>query len=110
MLDKRERLYSQFITECSKLAIDALDHTLDDPAKMDEVYALQNRIRLLATASVIEEADRTLMRIIQRYAAANLAKDEMRAIALTRPKDPLKPFGEACRAELDLLRAHTPLH
>ena len=30
---KRELLYTEFIDECSKLAIDALDHTLDDHHK-----------------------------------------------------------------------------
>jgi hypothetical protein len=40
---RREQLYAEFVTECSKLVIDSLDHTLDDPAKLQEVYALQNR-------------------------------------------------------------------
>ncbi len=44
-IDRRQALYGEFIAECSKLAIDAMDHTLDDPKKLFEVYALQNRIR-----------------------------------------------------------------
>jgi hypothetical protein len=34
---KRELLYTEFIAECSKLAIDALDHTLDDTTKVFHV-------------------------------------------------------------------------
>ena len=100
LLDKRERLYSGFIAECSKLAIDALDHSLDDPPKFFSVYALHNRIRLLASATVMDESDRVVTRIVQRYAARNLSKAEMRSIAISHPEDLLRPFSEACREEL----------
>jgi len=104
LLDKRERLYSEFIVEVSKLAIDSMDHSLDDPAKFYTVAALRNRIRLLAGSAVLAEADRVVTTIVQQYAARNLREDEMRAMALRRTADPIKPFSEACRAELLLLR------
>ncbi len=31
---KRESLYGEFIAECSKLLVDALDHALDNPDKL----------------------------------------------------------------------------
>lgn len=34
---KREALYADFIVECSKLAIDALDHTLEKPDELREL-------------------------------------------------------------------------
>jgi hypothetical protein len=100
LLVRRERLYSDFIGECSTLLIDALDHELDDSTKFRDVYALLNRIRLLSSAAVIAAADHTLSTIMQRYAAPSLTKAQMHSIALARTHDPLRPFSEACRAEL----------
>ena len=52
-IKKREALYAEFISECSKLAIDALDHSLDTPDKILNIYALENRIRLCASEPVV---------------------------------------------------------
>lgn len=106
-LRKREGLYSEFITESSKLAIDALDHSLDDPEKAFVVYALENRIRLTASAPVVEAADQTVKTIIAQYFAPNLTKDQIKEVALSRPADPVKPFSDACRRELADLRRGT---
>jgi len=103
-LKKREKLYSEFIIECSKLTIDALDHSLEDPEKAFVVYALENRIRLTSTAPVVEAADQTVGRIIAQYFAPNLTNDQLKEVALTRSADPVKPFSEACRQELADLR------
>jgi hypothetical protein len=100
---KRETLYSEYVAECSRLAIDALDHTLDDPSKVFNVYALQNRIRLIASEPVVAAADDTLHQILSTYFGPNVSRDEMRTIALTRQVDPLKPFAVAARLELQQL-------
>jgi hypothetical protein len=102
---KREQLYAEFIAECSKLAVDALDHNLEGTQKVFQVYALQNRIRLVATDAVVASTDYALSRIFQQYFGPNLSKDELRQLALSRSDDPLKPFSEACRGELASLRA-----
>ena len=60
---KRELLYTEFIDECSKLAIDALDHTLDDTTKVFRVYALSSRIRLTSSDMVVAAADQTVKHI-----------------------------------------------
>jgi hypothetical protein len=52
-LRKREALYGEFISECSKLAIDSLAHDIEMPEKMWSAYALLNRIRLSASADVL---------------------------------------------------------
>src|SRR5437868_8887965 len=65
---KRESLYGEFIAECSKLLIDALDHTLDNPDKLLLTYALQkNRIRLTSSDAVVAAADQTLHSILKQY-------------------------------------------
>ncbi len=108
---KRELLYSEFIAECSKAAIDALDHTLDDPGKLFRVYALENRIRLLSSDAVVAAADQAVKRIVRQYFNPNLGPEELRKLVIssfsdeTMRDDPLRPFSEACRQELkDLLR------
>jgi hypothetical protein len=44
---EREQVYSRFIGECSRLLIDALDHTFGEPQKLGKAYELLNRIRPL---------------------------------------------------------------
>lgn len=105
-IKKREALYAKFITECSKLAIDALDHSLDHPDKILTVYSLENRIRLCASESVVAAAEQAIQSISKQYMKENLAPGELRQLLLTafhdheNRKDPLRPFSEACRREL----------
>ena len=97
---KREALYGEFIAEGSKVLIDALDHKLDSPEKLYNLYAILNRIRLLASDEVLAAADRATTAILERYFQPNLSPEEMQRLILTRPNDPLKEFGEVCRLEL----------
>jgi hypothetical protein len=108
-IKKRESLYAEFISECSKLAIDALDHTLDTPDKILNIYALENRIRLCASEPVVAAAAQAIQWIGEQYMKENLAPGELKKLVLTAFKDPenrndpLKPFSEACRRELATL-------
>ena len=108
---KREALYGEFIAECSKLLIDALDHTLDSPDKLRQIYALQNRIRLTSSDAVVAAADQTLNRILRQYFEQNITQQQLReelSRSLTddqrKRDDPLKPFSQACRNELRALQ------
>jgi hypothetical protein len=74
------------------------------PRRCSGVYALQNRIRLMSTAAVVEAADQTIGRILTQYFGPNLTREQMKELALARPADPLKSFSEACRRELEDLR------
>jgi hypothetical protein len=104
-LRKREMLYGEFISECSKLAIDSLVHGIEKPEKMWSAYALLNRIRLTASAAVLAEAEAVLKRIAKQYFSPNVSLDEFRTIALSQDGDPLESLGEACRIELEAIRA-----
>ena len=97
---KREALYGEFIGECAKLFMDAFTHTLDEPEKLLPVYALLNRVRLTASPPVLRVAESLLARITDQYFASNLTVEELRALARSEQVDPLKSFGDACRAEL----------
>ena len=102
---QREKLYGDFIAECAKLLIDAFTHTLDDPQKLLELYALTNRIRLTASQPVLAEAERLLKHITEQYFSRNLTIEDMRELAGSDAADPLRAFGEACRVELRSIRA-----
>ena len=101
---KREALYGEFIAEGSKLLIESIDHKLDDPERLYSLYAVLNRIRLVAADDVLAAADRTATQIIERFFRPNLSAEEMRQLVLTRPDDPLKEFSEVCRRELRTLQ------
>jgi len=100
---KREVLYADFITECSKLVLDALDHTLDRPETLLQAYALVNRIRLISSDAVLHEAEAAMKKIIATYREPNLPIEKFREISIDETRDPLKVFSEACRDELKSL-------
>ncbi len=101
---KREQLYADFITECAKLALDALDHTLERPETLQQAYTLVNRIRLTSCDAVLHAAEAAIQEILAAYRAPNMPIEKFREISLAEIHDPLKAFSEACRYELQLLR------
>jgi hypothetical protein len=101
---RRELVYTEFISECSRLSIDALDHTLDSPGGLVQVYGLLNRIRLTSSDAVVAAADASLKSIVDRYFQPHLSLDELRALVMASHRiDPLQGFSEACRHELRTL-------
>ena len=48
-MHKREVLYTDYIAECSKLALDSMQHSLESPDTFQPAYALVNRIRLVSS-------------------------------------------------------------
>lgn len=101
---KREALYGDFIGVCAKLLMDAFTHTLEKPETLLPAYDLINRIRLSGSKAVLTEAEQLLRRITEQYFSNNLTVEEMRELAGLEDADPLKAFGEACRAELKSMR------
>lgn len=100
----RELLYAEFIEESSKLIVDSMDHHLDEPAKLLQVYAIVNRTRLSASDAVVSAAEQALGLILAQYFKTNVSRDDFNALVLSRHDDPLKAFSEACRSELIALR------
>ena len=103
---KRELVYAEFISECSKLTIDALDHTLDSPSVLVQVYGLLNRIRLTSSDTVVNAAENSIKEILERYFQPHVSIADLPAMVMaSHPADPLQGFSEACRHELrELLR------
>ena len=99
-IDKRERLYEDFISECSKLIVDAYVRTLEKPETLLSAYALLNRIRLSASDAVLAQAEHIVIWITEQYFSPNLSTEDIRTVIHSPGADPLKAFGEACRDEL----------
>ncbi|MDP9200213.1 MAG: hypothetical protein M3O07_13495 [Pseudomonadota bacterium] len=101
----RQTIYGEFIAECARLLVDALQHSLEKPDTFVPVYALINRIRLCASPPVLRQAEELVLRITDQYFSSNLSVQELRQLTRSGEGDALKPFGDACRAELKSIRA-----
>ena len=78
---------------------------LDKPETMLSAYALLNRIRLSSSDAVLAQAENLVRRIAEQYFSSNISLEEIRAMTQSLEGDPLKSFGETCRAELQSIRA-----
>ena len=102
-LRERESLYKEFITEASRLAVDALAHSLERPDQIMALYGILSRIRLMSGEEVVRQGEACCRRIIELYGRPNLTTDQIRAAAEGHDLDdidPLKEFSTACRNEL----------
>jgi hypothetical protein len=96
---RRERLFSDFIIQASKLYADAMTHDLVDVSTLVPLYALKAQLGLFASKATIERADGVLRLIMEIYHSPNTDFRDPKA-AQTRNIDILQAFTEACRAEL----------
>jgi hypothetical protein len=95
-----ETLYGEFITEASRLAVEALGHSLERPDTFVKLYGITGRIRLVATESVLDAAEACIRQIIDLYAKPNMTFEQIR-LAVERDRlDPIRDFSVACRKEL----------
>jgi hypothetical protein len=98
-IGRREELYKDFIEEASKSFADAIEHSEVDAAKIVRLYALVSRMRILSAQRVVEQADKVIGLIMERYAVPNKTIREVADELKARGLDPLRDFSEACRGE-----------
>jgi hypothetical protein len=110
-LSKRESLYEEFITEAARLIGDALEHSLDQPDPLVQLYAILSRIRLVSSEPVLAAAEECCDRIFDLYSKPNMTMEQIRTAFDKRTTfdklDPLKAFSAACRVELHKYRLPT---
>jgi hypothetical protein len=99
-LRERQNLYGEFITEASRLVVDAVSHSLETAEKLVILYGILGRIRLLSSGKVLAEAEMCVRQIVDLYESPNLTVAQVRASLNSEDFDPLKAFSSACRAEL----------
>ena len=99
-LRNREALYGEFITEASRLAVEALGHSLERPETFVKLYGIIGHIRLVATDAVLAAAEACTRQIIDLYAKPNMTIEQIR-FAFERDRlDPILDFSVVCRKEL----------
>jgi hypothetical protein len=102
-LRQRESLYNEFITEASRLTVDALAHCLEQPDQLMALYGILSRIRLMSGEDVVRQGEACCRRIMKLYGRPNLTTDQIREVAEGHDldgMDPLKEFSTVCRKEL----------
>ena len=100
---ERESLYKEFIGEASRVAIDAVTHSMERPDQIMALYAVLSRIRLISGEEVVRQGEACCRGIIELYGRPNLTTDQLRAAVVADrvdELDPLKAFSNACRNEL----------
>ncbi len=97
---KREKLFSDFITEATRLYGDAVSHQKDDVSDLVLLYALVAHMRLISSRPVVDAAELAMERIVETYLTPNGSLSELRDLARSGAMNFLLDFGEACRAEL----------
>ena len=96
-------MYGEFITEASRLAVDAVSHSLETLEKLVILYGIIGRIRLVSSEEVLAEAEKCVRQIVDLYESPNLTVEQIRASLDSDDFDPLKAFSSACRAELSTI-------
>jgi hypothetical protein len=97
---EREVLYKRFIQEACKLYLHSLEHDTSEIAKLVDVYATLNLIRVLSPSEVVEEAHRALQTILGMYSMENKTFSDITRLVHEGFIDPLLPFSEACQKDL----------
>lgn len=96
----REALYGEFITEASRLTVEALSKSLERPDTFVKIYGIIGRIRLAATNAVLASAEACIRQIIDFYARPNMTVEQMRLAFEREEIDPIKDFSVVCRKEI----------
>lgn len=99
-LAKREKLFSDFIAEATRLYGDAISHQKDDVCDLVLLYAQVAQMRLISSRPVVDAAELVMERIVETYLAPNRSLSEVKDLARSGAMNFLLDFGEACRAEL----------
>src|SRR5258708_37794768 len=76
-LRERESLYGQFLAEASRLAVDALSHSLERPDQLAGLYGLPSRVRLLSSEEVLGQAGACCRRIVEPYRRPNMTAGQV---------------------------------
>jgi hypothetical protein len=97
---QREDLYSEFIRQGTACYAKALSQSLENIDEIVAMYALVNRIRLFASASVLDAAEAFVKKLVEKYGEKNMSIEQIKSVALEQHADPLNDFTLKCRAEL----------
>lgn len=96
----RQTLYTEFISEASRLFGDAISHQREDVCNLVTLYVLVARMRLVASTPVVEAAQGVMNSIIAMYGSPKRSLHDLHLFHREGRLDPLLDFSETCREEL----------
>jgi len=83
-----------------------VDHQAEVPEVIAGLYSAVARMRLTSSSEIIKRAEQVIRLIIAAYADSNRTFGEFKQhVQDPELADPLRDFTEACREELNSLRA-----
>lgn len=100
---ERETLFKEFIIEASRLAVDAVMHSMEGPDSIMKLYDVLSCIRLVSGQDVLRQGEACCRRIVEQYGLPNLTTEQLRGVVAANrvdELDPLEAFSSACRNEL----------
>ncbi len=99
-LRDRQTLYGEFISEASRLTVEALSQSLEKADSFVKLYGVLGQIRLIAPDSVLAAAEACVHEIADLYARPNMTIEQIRMSFEHDHFDPVKEFSGICRTEL----------
>ena len=102
---RREDLYKAFIEDAAQCYADALQHDEPQMSLFVGIYAKIDQMRVHSTDRVIASAMEIRTRLVETYLNPNRAFPELRDMMADGSIDLLSAFSEACRIELEGMRA-----
>jgi len=97
---RKQKLFSEFIAEASRLYADALSNQKDDVTDLVGLYALVAKIRLVAPGPVVTAAENAMKAIVEAYLEPNRTLREIQVMAQAGELNFLLRFGDECRSHL----------
>ena len=80
----RQKLYTQFIEEASKLYLDALVRDQPESSAMVSIYALISKMRIVSKPNVVENAEAVMQTIFRTYSLPNKTFSDLRQLIVER--------------------------
>ena len=98
---RREKLFGDFMHEAASAHSDSMVNKLNDPSGLVNLYSLKSRMSLFSGEDVLQEADKVLQAIIDRYFVDEIKFTDIGASAM-KELDLLRGFTRACKEEITL--------
>ncbi|MGA9599731.1 MAG: hypothetical protein WBS22_05660 [Methylocystis sp.] len=102
---RRQDLYKEFIEVAAKCHADALQHEQPDISALVELYAKIGRMHVLSSPRFVASAEQIGREIIDTYLEPNKTFPELREMVDSNAINIFGGFSEACREELESIRA-----
>lgn len=104
---RRQEIYKDFMEAASKCYVDALQHEKPDLSSLAVLYGILGRMRVISSPEVVAAADHVMREIAETYFRPNVTVGPEGIASLFQDErmDITRQISEACRAELESLRA-----